>query len=90
MKKVNRLNLTKLKVKSFVTSINPNGRKTVKGGSGPVPTDPVLCPSDFCEEPTGLGASCEWTMCPSHDPACGGGSGGGSPNQPLPKKNSVA
>lgn len=59
-KQFRKSSLSSLKVESFVTSINSKKSQTVKGGS-----DYSII--DIPDEPTGLGASCEWTMCATHE-----------------------
>ena len=72
MKNFKKANLKELKVKSFVTTFNVDESEAVQGGfrSPPVYTDPIKCPPDsefnVCDEPTAIGASCEFTSC---DPA---------------------
>ena len=68
--KTKKVSLKELKIKSFITSVNQEKSQTVQGGRSGVDTDPVNCPADsefnVCDEPTAIGASCEFTSC---DPA---------------------
>ncbi len=60
-----KLSIEELKVTSFVTSIKSESKNSIIGG-GSETVVRTLESDCGCQEPTGLGASCEWTQCETH------------------------